>query len=72
MGEDLMKRFLLLLALIATTGGALAHEQDPELQRAHRQCKRGLYQELLDLDLPTSAKAVYWDCMKARGYVRKD
>ena len=26
-----MKRFLLLLALIATTGGALAHNEDPQL-----------------------------------------
>ena len=31
-----MKRFLLLLAWLATTGAALARYQDPELQRIHR------------------------------------
>ena len=68
----MIKRFLLLLALIATTGGALAHDEDPRLRRADRQCRSGVYQELLDLGLPTTAKASYWDCMKAWGYIRKD
>lgn len=67
-----MKRFLLLLALIATTGGALAHDEDPQLRRAVRQCRGGLYQEFMDLGMPTTAKAAYWECMKTKGYVRKD
>ena len=67
-----MKRLLLLVVLLAATGGAKAHDEDPELRRAVRQCRGGLYQELMDLGLPTTAKAAYWECMKVRGYVRKD
>ena len=73
MGEDLMKRFLLLLALIATTGGALAHDQDRELRRASRQCReRSTYGLAMELGMPSVAKAYYWECMKTKGYVRED
>ena len=68
-----MKRFLLLLALIATTGGASANDEDLRLRRASRQCREaGNYGLMMELGLPTTAKAYYWECMKTKGYVRED
>ena len=68
-----MKPVLLLLALIATTGGALANDQDRQLRRASRQCREsGNYGLMMELVLPTTAKAYYWECMKTKGYVRED
>lgn len=68
-----MKRFLLLLALIATTGGALANDEDLRLRRADRECREsGNYGLMMELGLPTTAKAYYWECMKTKGYVRED
>ena len=66
-----MKCLLLLVVLLAATGGAMARNEDPELRRAVRHCRGGLCRTV-DLGLPTTAKAAYWECMKVRGYVRKD
>ena len=67
-----MKRFLLLLALIATTGGALANDEDPQLRRAIRQCQNSNYWELMEYGLDAVARRYFYECMKTKGYVRED
>ena len=60
-GSELMKRFLLLLALIATTGGALAHDEDPQLRRAIRQCQNSNYWELMEYGLDAVARRYFYE-----------
>ena len=67
-----MKRFLLLLALIATTGGALANDEDPQLRRAIRQCQNSNYWELMEYRLDAVARRYFYECMETKGYVRED
>ena len=56
-----MKRFLLLLALIATTGGALAHDEDPQLRRAIRQCQNSNYWELMEYGLDAVGRRYFYE-----------
>ena len=67
-----MKPVLLLLALIATTGGALANDQDPQLRRAVRQCQNSNYWELGGYGLDAVARRYFYECMETKGYVRED
>ena len=70
-----MKRLLLLPALIATTGGALAHDQfrhDPQLRRAFSQCTNYAYWDLMEAGLDAVARRYLNDCMEMKGYVRED
>ena len=67
-----MKRVLLLLALLATTGGAFAHEVDPQALRAVRECKDATYVGLMGYGLDSVARKYLYDCLKRLGYVRKE
>ena len=67
-----MKRLLLLVVLLAATGEALAHDEDPEVRRAVRQCQNATYWDAMDVGLDAVARRYFYECMETKGYVRED